>query len=66
MSPNQIERELELQQTKEMLARLGKKTDNVEKLDKSGREVRFDRAGSWLFLEHERGDFAGQYGGLYR
>jgi len=36
----QIERELELQQTKEMLARLGKKADNVEKLDKSGREVR--------------------------
>ncbi|CAM9541220.1 unnamed protein product [Ectocarpus fasciculatus] len=33
-----IERELELQQTKEMLARLGKKADNVEKLDKSGRE----------------------------
>lgn len=35
----QIERELELQQTKEMLARLGKKVDNVEKMDKSGREV---------------------------
>ncbi|CAM9162125.1 unnamed protein product, partial [Ectocarpus sp. 8 AP-2014] len=30
-----IERELELQQTKEMLVRLGKKADNVEKLDKS-------------------------------
>lgn len=37
---DQIERELELQQTKEMLARLGKKADNVDKLDKSGREVR--------------------------
>lgn len=36
----QIERELELQQTKEMLARLGKKVENVEKMDKSGREVR--------------------------
>lgn len=36
---NQIERELELQQTKEMLAKLGKKADNVDKLDKSGREV---------------------------
>lgn len=36
---DQIERELELQQTKEMLAKLGKKADNVEKLDKSGREV---------------------------
>lgn len=39
---DQIERELELQQTKEMLARLGKKVDNVEKMDKSGREVRLD------------------------
>ena len=37
--PGQIERELELQQTKEMLARLGKKVDNVDKMDKSGREV---------------------------
>lgn len=36
-----IERELELQQTKEMLARLGKKVDNVDKMDKSGREVQF-------------------------
>lgn len=35
----QIERELEVQQTKEMLARLGKKVDNVDKMDKSGREV---------------------------
>ena len=34
--PGQIERELELQQTKEMLARLGKKVDNVDKMDKSG------------------------------
>ncbi|CAM9158053.1 unnamed protein product [Laminaria digitata] len=33
-----IERELELQQTKEMLARLGKKVDDVDKMDKSGRE----------------------------
>ena len=36
-----IERELELQQTKEMLARLGKKVDNVDKMDKSGREVQY-------------------------
>lgn len=35
----QIDRELELQQTKEMLVRLGKKVDNVDKMDKSGREV---------------------------
>lgn len=46
----QIERELELQQTKEMLARLGKKADNVEKLDKSGREVRLTLSNSYLFV----------------
>lgn len=65
MSANQIERELELQQTKEMLARLGKKADNVEKLDKSGREVRLDDASSWIFWDVDV-EVADQYCGLYR
>ncbi|CAM9635039.1 unnamed protein product [Pylaiella littoralis] len=51
-----IERELELQQTKEMLAKLGKKADNVDELDKSGREELIRKTKDTVVKEKEDED----------
>ncbi|CAM9201922.1 unnamed protein product [Sphacelaria rigidula] len=53
---DKITRELELQQTKEMLAKLGKKVDNVEKMDKSGREELIRKTQDSVIKEKEDED----------
>ncbi|CAM9681223.1 unnamed protein product, partial [Discosporangium mesarthrocarpum] len=53
---HKVERELELAQTKEMLARLGKKVENVDKMDKSGREELIRKTRDSVLKEKEDED----------